>query len=43
MFVVGGKKKRKGGEREWSENHPLAFLLPECRAHSQGYVKELMI
>jgi hypothetical protein len=41
MFVVGGKKKKEG--REWSENHPLAFLLPECRAHSQGYVKELMI
>ncbi|ERI08412.1 hypothetical protein HMPREF0083_03517 [Aneurinibacillus aneurinilyticus ATCC 12856] len=28
MFVVGGKKRRKGSGREWPEKDTLAFLLP---------------
>ncbi|WP_235496266.1 hypothetical protein [Aneurinibacillus migulanus] len=31
--MVGGKKRRKGGGRERSENDTLAFLLPDRRAH----------
>ncbi|KIV52380.1 hypothetical protein TS65_23465 [Aneurinibacillus migulanus] len=33
IFVVGGKKRRKGGRRERSEKDTLAFLLSEGRAH----------
>ncbi|WP_235496062.1 hypothetical protein [Aneurinibacillus migulanus] len=33
MFMVGGKKRRKGGGRERSEKDTLPFLLPDRRAH----------
>ncbi|WP_235496456.1 hypothetical protein [Aneurinibacillus migulanus] len=29
MFMVEGKKRRKGGRRERSEEDTLAFLLPD--------------
>ncbi|ERI06728.1 hypothetical protein HMPREF0083_05214, partial [Aneurinibacillus aneurinilyticus ATCC 12856] len=32
MFVVGGKKRRKGSGRERSEKDMPTFLLPERRA-----------
>ncbi|WP_235496920.1 hypothetical protein [Aneurinibacillus migulanus] len=33
IFMVRGKRRRKGGGRERSENDTLAFLLPDRRAH----------
>ncbi|WP_235496515.1 hypothetical protein [Aneurinibacillus migulanus] len=33
IFMVGRKKRRKGGGRERSEKGILAFLLPDRRAH----------
>ncbi|WP_235496192.1 hypothetical protein [Aneurinibacillus migulanus] len=33
IFMVGGKKRRKGGGWERSEKDTLAFLLPDRRAH----------
>ncbi|WP_235496483.1 hypothetical protein [Aneurinibacillus migulanus] len=33
IFVVRGKKRRKGGGRERSEKDTFAFLLLEHRAH----------
>ncbi|WP_235496551.1 hypothetical protein [Aneurinibacillus migulanus] len=33
MFMVEGKKRRKGGGRERSEKDTLPFLLPDRRAH----------
>ncbi|WP_235496879.1 hypothetical protein [Aneurinibacillus migulanus] len=33
IFMVRGKKRRKGGGRERSEKDTLAFFLPERRAH----------
>ncbi|WP_235496922.1 hypothetical protein [Aneurinibacillus migulanus] len=33
MFMMGGKKRRKGGRWERSEKDTLPFLLPDRRAH----------
>ncbi|WP_235496877.1 hypothetical protein [Aneurinibacillus migulanus] len=38
--MIGGKKKRKGGGREWSKKDTLAFLLPDRRAHPPSFFSE---
>ncbi|WP_235496030.1 hypothetical protein [Aneurinibacillus migulanus] len=40
IFMVGGKKRRKGGGRERSEKDTLAFLLPDRRAHPTSSFSE---
>ncbi|WP_235496170.1 hypothetical protein [Aneurinibacillus migulanus] len=40
ILVVRGKKRRKGGGREWSEKDTFAFLLPERRAHPTSSFSE---
>ncbi|WP_235496421.1 hypothetical protein [Aneurinibacillus migulanus] len=40
IFVVRGKKKRKGGRRERSEKDTLAFFLLERRAHPTSSFSE---
>ncbi|WP_235496401.1 hypothetical protein [Aneurinibacillus migulanus] len=40
MFMVGGKKRRKGDGRERSEKDTFAFLLLECRAHPTSSFSE---
>ncbi|WP_235497058.1 hypothetical protein [Aneurinibacillus migulanus] len=39
--MVGGKKRRKGGERERSEKDTFAFLLLDHRAHPTSSFSEL--
>ncbi|WP_235496375.1 hypothetical protein [Aneurinibacillus migulanus] len=40
IFMVGRKKRRKGGGRERSEKDTLPCLLPDRRAHPTSFFSE---